>query len=110
MRADVAPLLRRLGANFAPDNPVRNLSLAQQQIVEIAKALSFDARLVILDEPTSSLPLDETENLLEVIAALKADGIAVIFISHRLHEIERACDRVIVLSDGEFVGELDRAR
>ena len=68
MRADVAPLLKRLGANFAPDTPVSKLSLAQQQLVEIAKALSFNARLVILDEPTSSLPLAETERLLEVIA------------------------------------------
>jgi ribose transport system ATP-binding protein len=108
-RAAVAPILRRLGANFGPQEPVRNLSLAQQQIVEIAKALSCDARLIILDEPTSSLPLHETEKLLEVIRGLKADGIAVIFISHRLHEIERACDRVVVLRDGKFVGELNRA-
>ena len=109
MRADVAPLLKRLGANFAPDTPVATLSLAQQQLVEIAKALSVDARLVILDEPTSSLPLAETDRLLEVIAALKAEGIAVIFISHRLHEVERACDRVVVLRDGVLVGTLDRA-
>ena len=63
-------LLRRLGANFGPQSPVRKLSLAQQQIVEIAKALSYDARLIILDEPTSSLPLQETEKLLEVIRGL----------------------------------------
>ncbi|MFI0844612.1 sugar ABC transporter ATP-binding protein [Mesorhizobium sp. IMUNJ 23232] len=107
-RAAVAPILKRLGANFGPEAPVRKLSLAQQQIVEIAKALSYDARLIILDEPTSSLPLQETEKLLEVISGLKAEGIAVIFISHRLHEIERACDRVIVLRDGEFVGKLER--
>ncbi len=108
-RAAVAPLLKRLGANFGPEVPVRRLSLAQQQIVEIAKALSYDARLIILDEPTSSLPLRETEKLLEVINGLKADGIATIFISHRLHEIERACDRVIVLRDGQLAGELERA-
>ena len=109
MRADVAPLLKRLGASFAPSTPVANLSLAQQQLVEIAKALSVNARLVILDEPTSSLPAAETERLLEVIAGLKAEGISVIFISHRLGEIERACDRVIVLRDGELVGTLDKA-
>ena len=109
MRRDVAPLLKRLGANFAADALVAKLSLAQRQIVEIAKALSFNARLVILDEPTSSLPIAETERLLEVIAALKAEGISVIFISHRLHEIERACDRVIVLRDGVLVGRLDRS-
>ena len=107
--AAVAPILRRLGANFGPQAPVRKLSLAQRQIVEIAKALSYDARLIILDEPTSSLPLHETEKLLEVIRGLKAEGIAVIFISHRLHEIESACDRVIVLRDGQFVGKLDRS-
>ncbi len=107
--AAVAPLLRRLGANFGPQSQVRKLSLAQQQIVEIAKALSYDARLIILDEPTSSLPLQETEKLLEVIRGLAAEGIAVIFISHRLHEIERACDRVIVLRDGEYVGSVERA-
>lgn len=109
MRADVLPYLKRLGANFAPSTPVAKLSLAQQQMVEIAKALSVNARLVILDEPTSSLPLAETDKLLEVIAGLKAEGIAVIFISHRLHEIERACDRVLVLRDGVLVGELPKA-
>lgn len=108
-RAAVAPLLKRLGANFGPETPVRKLSLAQQQIVEIAKALSYDARLIILDEPTSSLPLQETEKLLEVIQGLKTEGIAVIFISHRLHEIERSCDRVVVLRDGVLAGHLDRS-
>ncbi|WP_274629750.1 sugar ABC transporter ATP-binding protein [Arvimicrobium flavum] len=107
-RAAVAPLLKRLGANFGPEAPVRKLSLAQQQLVEIAKALSYDARLVILDEPTSSLPLKETEKLLEVIRSLRSEGIAVIFISHRLHEVERACDRVVVLRDGMLAGRLDR--
>ncbi len=76
-------------------------------MVEIAKALSINSRLVILDEPTSSLPLAETEKLLEVIAGLKAHGIAVIFISHRLHEVVRACDRVVVLRDGRMVGTLE---
>lgn len=107
-REMVAPLLKRVGANFSPATPVASLSLAQQQLVEIAKALSMDARLMILDEPTSSLPLSETEKLLEVIAGLKADGISVIFISHRLHEIERAADRVIALRDGALVGTLGK--
>ncbi len=103
------PYLKRLGASFTAATPVSQLSLAQQQIVEIAKALSTNARLVILDEPTSSLPLSETAKLLDVIAALKRDGIAVIFISHRLHEIEHAADRVIVLRDGKLAGTLERA-
>ncbi|MEP5514947.1 MAG: ATP-binding cassette domain-containing protein, partial [Bauldia litoralis] len=78
----VQPLLDQLGATFSPATPVARLSLAEQQIVEIAKALSLDSRLVILDEPTSSLPIAETEKLLDVIAGLKAHGISVIFISH----------------------------
>ncbi|MBN9269352.1 MAG: sugar ABC transporter ATP-binding protein [Mesorhizobium sp.] len=108
LRAMVAPLLKRVGANFSADAPVASLSLAQQQMVEIAKALSIKARLVILDEPTSSLPIAETEKLLDVIAGLKADGISVIFISHRLHEIERVADRVVVLRDGMLAGTLPR--
>jgi ribose transport system ATP-binding protein len=105
----VAPLLKRLGANFGPATPVARLSLAQQQMVEIAKALSVEARLVILDEPSSSLPISETERLLEVIRGLKSQGISVIFISHRLHEIEAVADRVVVLRDGKLAGTLDRA-
>jgi ribose transport system ATP-binding protein len=108
LRAKTMPLLKRIGANFSPDTSVKTLSLAQQQMVEIAKALSVDARLVILDEPTSSLPLAETDKLLDVIAGLKAQGVAVIFISHRLHEVERIADRVIVLRDGALVGALDK--
>ncbi|HTJ57268.1 MAG TPA: sugar ABC transporter ATP-binding protein [Devosiaceae bacterium] len=104
----VAPLLKRVGANFAPATPVARLSLAQRQMVEIAKALSMAARLVILDEPTSSLPPAETDKLLAVISALKAEGIAVIFISHRLNEVERAADRVVVLRDGRLVGTLEK--
>ena len=109
LRKTVQPFLDRLGAAFSPATPVSRLSLAQQQIVEIAKALSLQSRLVILDEPTSSLPIAETEKLLEVIAGLKAHGIAVIFISHRLNEVVQASDRVLVLRDGNLVGELDGA-
>jgi len=108
-REMTAPLLKRLGAGFKPSTPLSALSLAQQQMVEIAKALSMGARLVILDEPTSSLPVSETDKLLDVIAALKAEGIAVIFISHRLHEIERAADRVVVLRDGTLAGTLEKS-
>jgi ribose transport system ATP-binding protein len=107
LRAAVQPYLDRLGASFTPATPLSRLSLAQQQMVEIAKALSFSSRLVILDEPTSSLPLAETEKLLDVIAGLKAHGISVIFISHRLNEIVESCDRVLVLRDGNLVGILE---
>jgi ribose transport system ATP-binding protein len=105
----VQPFLDRLGATFSPATPVARLSLAQRQIVEIAKALSLQSRLVILDEPTSSLPIAETDRLLEVIAGLKADGIPVIFVSHRLHEVVQASDRVLVLRDGNLVGALQGA-
>ena len=106
LHAMVQPYLDRLGATFSSSTAVSRLSLAQRQMVEIAKALSLNARLVILDEPTSSLPLAETEKLLKVIAALKANGIAVMFVSHRLNEVVEACDRVIVLRDGRLVGHL----
>ncbi len=109
LRGMVTSLLKRVGANFSPDMPVSKLSLAQQQMVEIAKALSIRARLVILDEPTSSLPLPETEKLLGVINGLRSEGISVIFISHRLHEIERVADRVIVLRDGIMAGILPKS-
>ncbi|MHC2581239.1 ribose transport system ATP-binding protein [Bradyrhizobium diazoefficiens] len=109
MRARVTPLLERLGADFAPDTLVDNLSIAERQMVEIAKALSIDARvIIIMDEPTSSLTISETERLLEVIADLKAHGIAVIYISHRLGEMMTCADRVVVLRDGRTVGELAR--
>jgi ribose transport system ATP-binding protein len=108
LRQRVVPLLERLGCDFGPDALVEDLSLAQRQLVEILKALSLDARLVIMDEPTSSLTITETERLLGVIAALKAHGVGVIFISHRLGEVERCADRVVVLRDGSVAGELDR--
>ncbi|HWA49279.1 MAG TPA: sugar ABC transporter ATP-binding protein [Dongiaceae bacterium] len=104
----VKPLLLRLGADFRSDALVGDLSLAQRQLVEIAKALSLDARLVIMDEPTSSLTATETSRLLDVIADLRANGVSVIFISHRLQEVESCADRVIVLRDGKVVGRLAR--
>ena len=106
--AAARPLLERLGADFAPDAPVAGLSLAQRQLIEIAKALSLDARVVIMDEPSSSLALAETRRLLDVVADLRRAGVGVIYISHRLHEIEDCADRVIVLRDGRLAGELGR--
>jgi ribose transport system ATP-binding protein len=104
----VTPLLRRLGVDFEARTPVADLSLAQRQLLEIVKALSLAARLVIMDEPTSSLTTTETARLLKVIVELKAAGVAVIFISHRLNEVEQSADRVVVLRDGAVVGELQR--
>jgi ribose transport system ATP-binding protein len=109
LRDRVAPLLQRLGADFGPDTPVEGLSIAQRQLVEIAKALSIDARIIIMDEPTSSLTLQETERLLQVIAELRANLVSIIYISHRLGEVKACADRVICLRDGRIVGELTRA-
>ena len=109
MHQDTEPLLRRLGVDFAPDTVVAGLSIAQQQLVEIAKALSVNARVIIMDEPTSSLTLTETARLLQVMAELKAAGVAVIYISHRLGEVKTCADRVVCLRDGRVAGTLERA-
>ena len=100
------PYLDALGVDFAPDTLVSELSIAQRQLLEIAKALSLNSRLVIMDEPTSSLTLAETDRLMRVIADLKSKGVSVIFISHRLNELAQCADRVVVLRDGKVVGEL----
>jgi ribose transport system ATP-binding protein len=101
-------LLDRVGLNVPPTRLVGDLALGQQQLVEIARALSLSARVIIMDEPTSSLTQRETERLFEVIADLKNAGVAVIYISHRLAEVKRVADRVVVLRDGKNSGELAR--
>jgi len=106
LRRRTQPLLDKLGVDFGPDTPVAALSLAQRQLLEIAKALSLDARLVIMDEPTSSLTLTETARLLAVLNDLRRDGVSIIFISHRLNEVKACVDRVVVLRDGRMVGAL----
>jgi ribose transport system ATP-binding protein len=108
LRAAAEPLLRRLNVDFGPGTSVGALSIAQRQMVEIAKALSLDARLIIMDEPTSSLTLSETGRLLAVVAELKAHGVAVIYITHRLGEVNACADRVVCLRDGRVVGTLAR--
>ncbi len=102
----VLPLLHMLGARFQPSTPASELSLADQQLMEIAKALSTNVRLLILDEPTSSLTLSETQRLLNVVRRLRADGVAILFITHRLAEVEEVADRVVGLRDGRQAGEL----
>ena len=106
IHADTAPFLRRLGLDISSRTPLDQLSLAQQQMVEIAKALSLNARLIIMDEPTSSLTLQETDRLLTLVRELSAQGVSVIFISHRLGEVADCADRVVVLRDGKNAGEL----
>ncbi len=109
LMAQVAPLLRRVGADFGPEAAVAGLSIAQRQLVEIARALSMEARVIIMDEPTSSLTLSESGRLLQIIGELRAEGVAVIYISHRLGEVATCADRVVCLRDGRVVGELARA-
>ena len=108
-RERAAALLDGLGvADIDPDAKLGELPLAQAQIVEIAKALSSDPSVLILDEPTSALSITEVERLLELIERLRAQGTAIVFISHRLGEIERIADRVSILRSGEKVGEFPR--
>ncbi|QGQ26080.1 sugar ABC transporter ATP-binding protein [Gimesia benthica] len=102
-------LLKQVGLNLPPQTLVGDLTVGQQQMVEIAKALSINARILIMDEPTSSLSLHESEALFDVIRELKARGVSVIYISHRLGEVNDLADRVVVLRDGENAGDLDRA-
>ena len=106
IHADAAPLLRRLGLEVSTRTRVDRLSIAQQQLVEIAKALSLNARLIIMDEPTSSLTLTETNRLLELVCELSEQGVSIVYISHRLGEIDTCADRVVVLRDGKNAGEL----
>ncbi|GAA5074306.1 sugar ABC transporter ATP-binding protein [Thermocatellispora tengchongensis] len=103
MRAETAALFQRLGVGLAPDQPARGLSIADQQLVEIAKALSRDARVLIMDEPTAALSGNEVDRLFGVVEALRAQGCAVLFISHRLDEIFRLCQRVTTLRDGAWI-------
>ena len=108
IHADTAPLLKRLGLHIPSTTLLCNLSIAHQQMVEIAKALSLNARIIIMDEPTSSLTLTETDCLLGLIAGLRAEGVSVIYISHRLGEVSQCADRVEVLRDGKNAGGLSR--
>jgi ribose transport system ATP-binding protein len=99
-------LLDRVGSRVRPQTPVRNLSVAQKQMVEIARALARNVRVLILDEPTSSLTERESEKLFEIIALLKNRGVGIIYISHRLAEVFRIAQLVTVLRDGIVVGSL----
>ena len=101
-------VLQQVGLNLPPQELVGSLTIGQQQMVEIAKAISTDARIVIMDEPTSSLSQKESESLFEIIFRLKQQGVSIIYISHRLGEVERLADRVTVLRDGKNAGELSR--
>lgn len=101
------PLLDRVGLDVDPLRPVSSLGVARQQLVEIAKALSLNARILVLDEPTAALTDQEVDRLFDVMRSLRSSGVGQIFISHRLGEVPRIGDRVSVLRDGRKVAELD---
>ncbi|WP_420593944.1 sugar ABC transporter ATP-binding protein [Deinococcus sp.] len=103
MNTRVTKLLRELGVALDPARPVRGLSIADQQLVEIAKALSLNANVLIMDEPTAALTLSETDRLFRVVRALRERGAAVLFITHRLEEVFAECQRVTVMRDGTWV-------
>ena len=102
------PVLERLGAPFGPNTIVGNLSIAEQQLVEIARALHANSRILVLDEPTTALSSRESERLFTLVRKLRQEGIALIYISHRMAEVYELSDRVSVLRDGSYVGTLNR--
>ncbi len=109
LRRDTEQIIHRIGLDLDPMTSVRLLSVAEQQMVEITRALSMQSRLIIMDEPTSALSETEVERLLGIMTALKRDGIGVVFVTHRLDEAKRICDRITVLRDGQLVGTREAA-
>ena len=103
MRDDAERLLGRLGSSIRPETGAGDLSIAQQQLVEIAKALAIDARILVMDEPTAALDRDDAARLLDLVKRLSAEGVSVIYVSHRMPEIKTVADRVTVLKDGRTV-------
>ena len=109
MTAACEGTLQRLGADFGPTTVVSTLSIAQRQLVEIARAVQFDCRILVMDEPTTPLSTHETDRLFVLIKRLRDEGLAILYISHRMDEIDELADEVTVLRDGSYVGTLDRA-
>jgi ABC-type sugar transport system ATPase subunit len=103
MRAEARRLLQRLGSAIRPDVKARDLSIAQQQIVEIAKALAIEARILVMDEPTAALDEADAKRLLELVRQLSAQGVTIVYISHRMPEVQAVATRVTVLKDGRSV-------
>src|SRR5437762_6536612 len=103
MRREAAAVFSQLGVRLDPDRLARGLSIADQQLVEIAKALTANARVIVMDEPTAALTTTEVERLFGIVQALRARGNAVLFVSHRLEEIFALCQRVTVMRDGRHV-------
>ncbi len=109
-KAIASQALEDLGqSEIDPNCLVKDLSIAQQQVVEIAKAVTSKAKFVLMDEPTSSISQNDADILMDIIRSLRADGVAIIYISHRLHEIGGIADRITVLRDGELVGTVNNS-
>jgi rhamnose transport system ATP-binding protein len=109
MRRRTAALLEDLHVPVRPEAEVSSLSAAQQQLLQIARALAFDCRILILDEPTTSLTGGETAHLFAILDRLKARGVTLIYVSHKLEEVFRLCDRITVMRDGQHVGTFEAA-
>jgi ribose transport system ATP-binding protein len=109
MRKTAQELLARVGLKLPASTPVSTLTAGQMQMVEIAKSLAFNARAIIMDEPTSSLTSGESEHLFKIIGQLKSEGIAIIYISHRMEEVLALSDRITIMRDGKYIGDLNRA-
>lgn len=104
MQKEVRRILDVLGVNIKPEAKMDTLSVGQQQMIEIAKALMVDAKVIIMDEPTAALSQSETVTLFKVVRSLKQKGVSIVYISHRMEEIFELCDRITILRDGEYVG------
>src|ERR1700693_1091590 len=104
MAAETRAITARLGLQLRPMSIVRELRVAEQQMVEIARALSMKSRLIVMDEPTSALSSTEVEKLFRIVRDLKAQGLSIVFVTHRLEEVMQICDRYTVLRDGRLVG------
>ena len=104
MRAKAKEVMDRVGVNIPVDAVMSDLSVGQQQMVEICKALMVDAKVLIMDEPTAALTQSETEGLFKVINSLREKGVSIVYISHRMEEIFELCDRITILRDGSYIG------
>ncbi len=109
MNVDAAALFKRMKVKIDPKTEVGTLTVARQQLVEIAKALSFNSKVLIMDEPTSALNDTEVEHLFGVIADLKSNGVGVVYITHKMDEVKRIADRVTVMRDGQYIATLPAA-
>ena len=107
MHAKTQELLDSLNIDLDPDTVVGDMQMSKQQMVEIAKALSQDARILIMDEPTSALTSKEIDELFKIIRRLKSNGIGIVYISHRLEELQYIVDRVIIMRDGHYITGMD---